>query len=108
MHVQSGGGIDGDYKIGHGKKETMFFWSKAICNATERGKRIFEIAASLAFRDTLNSSCPFPLSILIIYCMGDTGGPGPEIFVLQSDEGARENTVREDRESNFRMVKLIH
>ena len=32
--------------------------------------------------------------LLIIYCMGDTGGPGPEIFVLQSDEGARENTVR--------------
>ena len=31
---------------------------------------------------------------MIIYCMGDTGGPGPEIFVLQSDEGARENTVQ--------------
>ena len=25
VHVQSGGGIDGDYKIGHGKKETMLF-----------------------------------------------------------------------------------
>ena len=25
---------------------------------------------------------------MIIYCMGDTGGPGPEIFVLQSDEGS--------------------
>ena len=31
---------------------------------------------------------------MIIYCMGDNGGPGPKIFVLQSDEGARENTVR--------------
>ena len=34
------------------------------------------------------------LGEMIIYCMGDTGGPGPKIFVLQSDEGARENTVR--------------
>ena len=30
----------------------------------------------------------------IVYCTSDTGGPGPEIFVLQSDEGARENNVR--------------